>query len=289
MDVNFELYKVFYVVGKELSFSKAAQQLFLSQSAVSQSIRQLEKKLGVPLFNRTTKQVTLTPDGQALMAHIEPAVNMILSGENHLQESKNLQRGQLHIAATDTICRYYLLDYFKQFHDTYPGVDIKVTNRTSLRCVELLHQGGVDLIVTNLPNHHLTKDMTAIPTKAFNDVFIAAMDRCPKDSYTFSELTKHPILMLTKQTATSEFLNELFEKADVPLNPSVELGSIDLLVDMAKINLGVAFVPDFCIRETDNLKVLTTKETIPERHIGLVTHNKRPLSAAAGEFIDLLK
>ena len=288
MDVNFELYKVFYVVGQEMNFSKAAQRLFISQSAVSQSIRQLEKKLGTPLFNRTTKQVSLTAAGEALMAHIEPAINMILRGEIHLQESKTLQRGQLHIAASDTICRYYLLDYFKKFHDTYPGVEIKVTNRTSLRGVELLHQGSVDLMVTNLPNHHLYKDMTATATKAFDDVFIASPERCDRKVYSLKELTEHPILMLTKQTATSEFCSDLFEEQGITLNPSIELGSIDLLVDMAKINLGIAFVPRFCVEASGDLLILDTEETIPKRHIGYVTHDKRPLSAAAQKFIELL-
>ncbi len=289
MEINFEFYKVFYVVAQELSFSKAADQLYISQSAVSQSIRQLETKLGTNLFNRTTKQVSLTNEGLALFEHIEPAVNMILGGETYLQETKTLKRGDLHIAASDTICKYYLLDYFKSYHDAYPGINIKVTNRTSVQCVELLHKGAVDLIVTNLPNTHIYDDMTATATKEFQDVFIANPQRVTTSPKTYEDLAEHPILMLTKKTATSEFFYNLFESRNIEINPAIELGSIDLLVELTRIDLGISFVPEFCIKETKDLKILNINETIPKRHIGLVTQNKRPLSEAAKRFVEILR
>ena len=152
MDINYELYKVFYHVAVTLSFSEASKQLFISQSAVSQSIKALEKKLGQPLFVRSTKKVQLSPAGQILLKHIEPAINLIHRGENQLSDIKNSGLGQLHIGATDTICRYLLVPFLKQFHAVFPSVPIKVTNASSLACADLLEQGKVDLIVTNDPN-----------------------------------------------------------------------------------------------------------------------------------------
>ena len=128
MDINYELYKVFYHVATSLSFSEASKQLYISQSAVSQSIKTLEKKLEQPLFIRSTKKVQLTPAGQVLLKHIEPAMNLIARGENQLLESNTLGLGQLHIAASDTICRYFLVPYLKEFHKKFPSVPIKVTN-----------------------------------------------------------------------------------------------------------------------------------------------------------------
>ena len=155
MDINYELYKVFFHVASSLSFSEASKQLFISQSAVSQSIKTLEKKLGQPLFIRSTKKVQLTPAGEILLKHIEPAMNLIRRGEGQLLEANTLGLGQLHIGASDTICRYFLVPYLKQFHKKFPSVPIKVTNATSLSCVDLLEQGRVDLIVTNFPNARL--------------------------------------------------------------------------------------------------------------------------------------
>ena len=107
MDINYELYKVFYYVASSLSFSDASKKLFISQSAVSQSIKTLERKLGQPLFIRSTKKVQLTPAGALLLKHVEPAMNLISRGESQLLESGSLGLGQLHIGASDTICRYF--------------------------------------------------------------------------------------------------------------------------------------------------------------------------------------
>ena len=90
MDINYELYKVFYYVAISLSFSDASKQLFISQSAVSQSVKVLEKKLGITLFIRSTKRVQLTPEGETLLRHIEPAMNLIKRGEAQIMEASNL-------------------------------------------------------------------------------------------------------------------------------------------------------------------------------------------------------
>ena len=173
MDVNYELYKVFFYVATTLSFSEASKQLFISQSAVSQSIKALEKKLEQPLFIRSTKKVQLTPAGKVLLKHIEPAMNLIQRGENQLIDSGTLGLGQLHIGASDTICRYFLVPYLKEFHEKFPNVPIKVTNATSLSCVELLDQGKVDLVITNFPNSNLNHSYIQKTVCNFHDVFIA--------------------------------------------------------------------------------------------------------------------
>ena len=112
MDINLELYKVFYYVATTLSFSEASRQLFISQSAVSQSIKTLEKKLGHTLFIRSTKKVLLTPEGELLLEHVKPALQMLDEGESLLSGS-NMLKGQLRIGASDTICRYFLIEYFR--------------------------------------------------------------------------------------------------------------------------------------------------------------------------------
>ena len=114
MDINLELYKCFYYVATTLSFSEASRQLFISQSAVSQGIKTLEKKLGRELFFRSTKKVSLTPEGEILFQHVKPALEMLSQGEAQLLEEDRLQ-GQLRIGASDTICRYFLIDYLKRY------------------------------------------------------------------------------------------------------------------------------------------------------------------------------
>ena len=143
MDINYELYKVFYYVATTLSFSEASRQLYISQSAVSQSVKVLEKKLGKQLFLRSTKKVQLTPEGEILLRHVEPAMNLIMRGESQLLDANPLSGGQLRIGASDTICRHFLIPYLSRFHREHPNIHIKVTNSTSIGCVDLLENGQV--------------------------------------------------------------------------------------------------------------------------------------------------
>lgn len=289
MDINYELYKVFYQVAKSLSFSEAAENLFISQSAVSQSIKILEKRLNQTLFIRSTKRVALTKEGELLLKHVEPAINLISRGENQL--CADPQNGvQLRIGASDTICRYYLVPYLNLFHKKYPHIHIKVTNGTSLQCAKMLERNEVDIIVTNSPNSALNNLMEIVTVKEFKDIFIANADAFPLTDrpITLNELQQHPILMLDKRTTTSLFLHNLFLENSLDLVPAIELSSNDLLIDLAKIGLGIAFIPDFCVRELENLAVINIMEEIPTRTLVAAYSHDIPLSEAAQFFIDSL-
>lgn len=296
MDVSYELYKVFYYVAKSLSFSEAASELFISQSAVSQSIKQLEHRLGQVLFIRSTKHVRLTPEGEMLLKHVEPAVQLITRGENQL--TRDFSRGgmQIRIGASDTICRYILVPYLKMLHETFPDIHISIINGTSLGCAELLESGQVDLVVVNSPNSSLSNDLQIQNVQTFRDVFIGNPKQFPecfrtKDNgepviISGKELMELPILMLSKNSTTSHYLHEQFQKQSLELVPSIELTSNDLLIDLAKIGIGIACVPDFMVPEnTEELAVLNIEEVLPPRRLVVAYDEKWPLNEAAGFFI----
>ena len=292
MDINYELYKVFYYVAKTLSFSEASKKLFISQSAVSQSVKVLEKRLNQQLFFRSTKRVQLTREGEMLFKHIEPAVNLINLGENQILESHSLSGGQICIGASDTICRYYLVPYFKQFHSLYPNVHIKVTNATSLECMNLLAKGEVDIVIVNTPNNNIEKAPTAFSIHSFNDVFVANKAFFPdlmNRMVSLKELAKHPILMLDKQSTTSEFLHKMFLGEQIELLPSIELSSNDLLIDLARIGLGIACVPDYCIKSDDpDLFVIPLENALPARRIAVAYDDKNE-SKIITQFVNLIQ
>lgn len=291
MDINYELYKVFYHVATSLSFSEASKQLYISQSAVSQSIKTLEKKLEQPLFIRSTKKVQLTPAGQVLLKHIEPAMNLIARGENQLLESNTLGLGQLHIAASDTICRYFLVPYLKEFHKKFPSVPIKVTNATSLGCVDLLEQGKVDIAVTNCPNVRLNQSYIRKMVLDFTDVFIAnpSYFNLKQQELSFRDLTKYPLLMLDNKSTTSEFMHNLFLSHQLELIPEIELSSNDLLIDLARIGLGIACIPDYCLKHASkDLFILKTLEPLPRRQLAVSVNPNLPILTSTEEFLNLL-
>ena len=291
MDINYELYKVFYHVAATLSFSEASKQLFISQSAVSQSIKVLEKKLNQTLFIRSTKKVQLTPEGEILLKHVEPAINLIQKGENQLLEANTLNGGQLRIGASDTICRYYLIPYLNRFHKAYPNVHIKVTNQTSIECAHLLENGQVDFIITNYPNSGLSNSQNVRVINEFHDVFVANQEYFPLKGETVSlqKLQTYPILMLDRKSTTSEFLHHMFQREQLDLVPEIELSSNDLLIDLARIGLGIAFVPDFCIPENDkDLFIVKLTEKMPARQMIVAYNESLPFSQASKQFMDMM-
>ncbi|HJC63949.1 MAG TPA: LysR family transcriptional regulator [Candidatus Blautia merdavium] len=287
MDISFELYKVFYYVATTLSFSEASRQLFISQSAVSQSVKSLEQKLGHPLFVRSTKKVSLTPEGESLLHHVEPAVNLLYEGENQIRNSPSL-KAPLRIGASDTICRYFLVPYFKRFHREFPDIRIRVINATSGGCVSLLRNNLVDFIVANYPNPELTQKDSFFVIREFQDIFVAGKKyfNLEEQVLSLSQLTSYPILMLEKDSATSQFLHQLFTKHGLSLSPEAELSSNDLLLDLAQIGLGITVVPDYVLkRRSKDFYSLNIRENIPKRQLALACSPQISSSAAAQNFL----
>ena len=218
-------------------------------------------------------------------------MNLISRGESQLLDSGTLGLGQLHIGASDTICRYFLLPYLKQFHKAFPNVPIKITNATSIQCVNLLEQRKVDLIVTNFPNSHLNHAYIQKTVCNFSDVFIAnpAYFNLKQQEIPFEELQQYPIMMLDRNSTTSEFLHSMFQRHQLDLVPEIELSSNDLLIDLARIGLGVAFVPDYCIPENEHsLFKVQIHEELPTRQIVVASNDSLPISQAAKQFMEML-
>ncbi len=293
MDINFELYKVFYHVAKHLSFSEAAQQLYISQSAVSQSIKLLEEKLNCRLFIRHTKQVRLTQEGEALYRHIEQAYHFIKNGEKNIHQIHLLQQGEVRIGASDTICKYYLLPFIKEFHRQYPKVRIHITNRTSPVCIELLKKDLVDLAVVNLPEESLETSFHINHLAKVRYAFIAGeafMDLKDRE-IPLKELERYPILTLEKNTTARSLLDAFLLQSQVEIIPEIEISSVDLLIEFAKIGLGISFVMQDSLKgilPSKDLFLLKIKEKLPQRNLAVLSHTNLPVPIAASRFLDLL-
>lgn len=235
------------------------------------------------------KKVQLTPEGEILLRHIEPAINLIKRGESQIMETASTG-GQIRIGASDTICRYFLVPYLERFHKAFPNAHIKVTNATSIKCTELLENGQVDLIVANYPNVYLGSLASFRKIRDFHDVFIAnqSFAELQGKKLSLKELQRYPIIMLDRKSTTSEYLHNLFLQNQLDLVPEIELSSNDLLIDLARIGLGIAFIPDFCLSQTsdsDSLFIVETKEVLPERELVIAYNEKVPISKAAQEFL----
>jgi DNA-binding transcriptional LysR family regulator len=293
LNINFELYKVFYYVAKYLSFSEAANHLYISQSAVSQSVMLLEKNLNCRLFIRSTKQVSLTPEGIDLYKYVSKAYQLIKDGEESISAFQELEQGEIKVGASDTISKYYLLPYFKQFHELYPNIKIKIMNRTSPACIELLQNHLVDLAVINTPPQQLPSSLHIQEVASVQDAFIAGEQyaHLAKKAISISTLQKYPFLLLEQHSVSRMFFEKLCLKYNMAITPEIELSNLDLLVELTKIGLGISFVVKEFVAEDlakGNISIIPTKERIPNRTIGLLTPANNLPSKAAGRFMDFL-
>lgn len=290
--INYELYRIFYVVAKSGSITKAAQELFISQPAVSQSIKQLETQMGGRLFVRTSKGMALTYEGKIIYEYIEQANVLIGVAEKKFSQLKELTYGEIKIGASDTITRHFLLKHIRKFVEKYPDVNINITNRTSSETVNLLKAGKVDIGFINGPidDEYIEQDIC----EPVRDVFVVNADmakKITKQPLSRKEIASHKLIMLEKGSNTRKIIDKAFLDEGIELEPTFELASIDLMVDMARAGLGIACVPDIVVgKELDNgtLRKVEVDFDMPKRTLSLVTLKGMPLSFSAKEFVKLV-
>jgi len=291
MDINFELYKIFYHVAKNSSFSDAATKLHVSQSAISQAVKNLEDKTGSQLFFRKTREIKLTSEGQILFKHIEQAYNFIKTAENKLLESQNLEKGEIKIGVSDTICKYYLIEPIGEFIKKYPKVKVQVINRTSHQIKNILKEGIIDFGIVTLPVHG--KGMAVDNYISVEDIFVASSKfmQILKEPISLKELSNHPLLMLDRNSSTRQNIDFFLQKKGLNLIPEIELESVDLLLEFAKIGLGIAHVlkeSAHAFIDNGELFEIRLKENLPLRKLGIITMKNVPLSRTSSEFISFL-
>ena len=292
MNINLEYYKIFYYVGKFKNITLAAGELSLSQPAVSQAVKNLEKSLGSTLFIRTSKGVRLTDEGEVLYSFVKRGYESILLGEKKLQEMQGFGKGEIRIGASDMTLQFYLLSYLERFHEAYPGIRVKVTNAPTPETLHNLQDGQIDSGVVSTPfekNAHLT----VWPVKEIEDIFVAGSNfsYLKGMELEYKELEKLPIMCLEGDTSTRRYVEQYLREENVYLHPEFELATSEMLVQFAERNLGVAsVVKDFAEEKIEEHKIfqLQFKKKIPERQFCVVTDQRVPLSSAAEQLLRIL-
>lgn len=291
MAADLDLYSIFCTVARCGSLSHAARELFVSQPAVSQSMHRLEDFLGCTLFTRTSRGITLTSEGRMLYSYADKAVSLISAAEDKLNRMRTLQSGGLMIGASDTLCQFFLLPYLEKFHSQYPEVQLQVTNRTTPETVELLKIGKVDIALVNLPIEDSA--LSVRECLQVHDVFVASerFAHLKDQQVTLEALSREPLVLLEQASNSRKYLDDFCGLSGITLHPEIELGAHSLLVEFARIGLGIAcvtreFAADALKQGT--LFELTLEKPMPPRAIGLISLEGVPLSAAADRFIQIV-
>ncbi|MGE7675230.1 LysR family transcriptional regulator [Lysinibacillus sp. NPDC094403] len=287
-----DLYRVFSIVAKNSSFSRAAKDLFMTQPAVSQAMMQLEKELGTRLFNRTPKGVTLTTEGRLLYEYTNSALGLLDAGEEKLLEFKNLTTGQLKIGVGDTISRFFLMPYLEAFHTMYPNIKLQMLNGTTSEICNFIKSGEVDIGLCNFPIEDQTLQLTACTE--VQDIFVCGekYKMLASKSLSYEDLLKFPLVFLEKKSNSRKYVEDYLFAKGIRIEPEFELGSHDLVLEFARSNLGIAcvtkeFSKDYLQRGL--LYELTLTESVPTRSIGMCYLKSVPLSRAALKFVEIIE
>jgi Transcriptional regulator len=291
MDINFELYKIFYYTAITGSFTEASKRLYVTQSAVSQAIGNLEEKMGTSLFIRKTRSIKLTHEGEILFKYIDQAYNFIKTAEGKITEIRNLSLGEIRIGVGDTHCRFYLIPYMKKFIELYPHIKFKVINRTSPRIIDSLKNGQLDFGLVTLPVFDDAINISRF--RDVRDVFVASnkFAELKGQTISLSGLIRYPLLLLQKDSSTRRNLDKFFSHKGLEIMPEIELESVELLVEFARIGLGIAhvlFESAEKLVESGELFIVDTEEPIDYRTLGIATMKDIPVSLASSEFISLM-
>lgn len=290
MKTKLDYYRIFYETARYRSFSTAAGRLYISQSAISQCIHQLEDDLNVQLFVRTRKGVSLTNEGKILFLKVENAINSIEQGESQLERLRHLEAGELKIAAGDTITTHFLLKYLEEYHATYPDIRIEMANSYSSQMLALVKEGKADLAFVNMPMED--EELVFEPCLEINDVFVCGSDFETKASYSWEEVAELSLILIEKNASSRHFLEKNFNEKNISLNPQIEVAVHDLLIRFASIHLGISCVVEqFASKELEKgiIKRIPLDPPLPKRSIGCAYLKNAPLSYAAKAFLDLIK
>ena len=289
---NLEYFKVFYYTAKLGSVTGAANELSISQPAVSESLKQLERSLGIPLFRRAAKGVRLTGEGQLLYSYVEKGYEQIENGVEKVKQMRNLELGEVHIGASDMTLRFYLLPFLEKFHEQYPGIKVIVSNASTPDTLKLLRSGKIDFGVVSTPFEH-NGDIQAQPVREIEDVFVAGRRfiSYKNKMLDFQELEQLPMIFLEANTSTRSYMDAYLAGNGLVLQPEFELANSDMIVQFALRNLGIGcVVRDFATQDLESgmLFELRFNKMIPKRHFCVVTSSKMPFSIAAGKLLDIM-
>jgi DNA-binding transcriptional LysR family regulator len=289
--LNLDAYRIFLHTAKLKNLTRAAEELHITQPSVSYTIKQMEEALGVKLFNRLSKGVELTTEGQALLEYVEQSFALLEAGEKKVQAMKRLAIGELRVGVNLTLFKHHLLPHLSTFHSKYPGVRIRLIHSATPYIIKLLKDGSIDCGFVYMPVND--PQIEVHPLLSVQECFVVgeAYKDLAERELSAHELAELPLLLFAKGTDTRDFVDKWFAAHGITVEADINPGSIDLLVELAQQGFGAAFVSRSFISEelkSGKLYELKLNEPILPRKIGVAVRKNMTLSPATSRFMDIL-
>lgn len=290
--INLEWYRIFLHTARHRNLTKAAKELHITQPSVSYAIKQMEEAMELKLFHRLSKGVELTEEGLALFEYVEQSFGMLESAQIHLQNLKQLTEGEIRIGASDSLIKHLLLPHLNAFHRKYPGIRIRLSHGKTPDITQRLKAGEIDCALLHLPVHDPQLNIQTLAV--LEDCFVVGetYKGMANRSLTANELAELPLIFLSEGSSTRIFIEQWFAAKGLSVKPDIELGSIDLLAEFARLGYGAAFISrSFVQQELDQGKLfeLHIEDSLPPRSIGFAVRLDMHLSIAAENFVQILR
>lgn len=288
MNVNLELYRIFYIVAKHKHMTRASEELHISQPAISQSIKKLEEELGGTLFLRSNKGMELTEEGKMFYEYVKGALELINNAENEFTSYKDLSKGEIKIGCSTTLTKLILLEAVRKFHQDYPNINIEIKNGLTSELIQDLKVGKLDFVIFNESNIK-EKNVNLKKIKDLKQGFIYNQDYFKDNISSFEELNNYPLILQKEESNSRKLLDYITESNNVKLIPKMEVVSQELITEFVNIGLGVGFVIiDLAKRNFSTLKELSINKKIPDISVYLATNKSILLTFASKKFVEYL-
>lgn len=293
MNIDFELYRIFYVVANHCNITKASEELCISQPAISRAIKNLEDQLGGQLFVRTKRGVVLTEEGKEFYNYIKQAIEYINNAENKFTDLINLETGCIKIGISTTLTKEFLLPYLEKFHSLYPKIDIQIITYLTSDLMPKLRNGLIDIVILNLNNKDYGSDIEVIKCREINDCFVVSnkYKELINKEISLKDLNNYPLILQAKGSNTREFLDNVARETGITLKPNIELASYSLVVEFSKIGLGIGYATkEYIKKEIANKELyeLKLKEKIPSRYIGIALSKNHVPNFSTKKLIEII-
>ena len=291
MNVDLELYRVFYTVAKHKHMTKASEELHISQPAISQSIKKLEDQLGGTLFLRSNKGMDLTSEGKMFYEYVKGALELINNAENEFTSFKDLSKGEIKIGCSTTLTKLVLMDKIQEFHKNYPNIDIKITNELTSNLIEDLKRGKLDFVIYN-ESDIKESGIELKVIKKLKEGFIYNPEHYKDDINSINNINNiknYPLILQKKESNSRKRLDNYCLSNGIILKPKMEGVSQELVLEFTNAGLGIGYtLIDLAQRNYPNLKELNINKDIPRVDIILATNKGINLTFATKKFLEYL-
>lgn len=292
MNIDIELYKIFYTVATYGNITKAAERLYISQPAVTMSIKKLESELEIKLFVRNKRGVTLTSEGKVLYEYVSKAMENISLAENKIENFKKLETGNIRIGVGTNLTKFFLVNHLEKFHKKYPKININLDTSMTKELLKKLNEDKIDVAII-ASDEDLSKDFNVEYTQDIQDIFIASkeFEELSGKKVTLEEITNYPLLLQSEHSSTRRFIDKISKEREIILNSIMDLASYTLVIEFAKIGMGIGFVTKNYVEEELKNNILfeiNIEPKIPKRKILVLTKKNYLPSFSTSKLIEII-